>query len=391
MRNLVFVIPHLITDPNQESIVSRLNARFEAIVERSTVFRMPQETAPHPIEMQLLGLRPGEAQLEEGPLVVAALNVDPPPRSVHFHLALQNVDEDGRLQLTADAPSPGELRVIVEQMSKLNTRVLTLVPGSAFVHGLVWENGSIDLATTRFPDAAKKTVAECEPQGDGEPMLRRLIHDSVNLLDELEFNRIRAEEGKAKLNLLWPWGQGFRNPTPDLGLRWGIRTDIVGSSAGWPGLISERLAGLTRLCGFRFVPYPKGTNWREDLRRIVLRSQSAVVVAESISSLQNLGWVDRAHDWLTAFLDEVILPIAELPKEDPIQLSILAPAEPQTYWPLPERVSKMGLGLRFSNASITASTIPFDERALYDARLGNQTLWQSISSILSEPLSQSAF
>src|SRR5258706_262187 len=49
---------------------------------------------------------------------------------------------------------------------------------------------------------------EILPEGDGETQLRKLIWDSLELLDDLPFNKQRRNEGKLPANTLWPWGQG---------------------------------------------------------------------------------------------------------------------------------------------------------------------------------------
>ncbi|MFX6823313.1 hypothetical protein ABTH33_20400, partial [Acinetobacter baumannii] len=79
---------------------------------------------------------------------------------------------------------------------------LTPVFGPRLTHGLVWEEGSLDLGTRTPP--VGESVHTGLPEGDGERLLRQLIDDSVNLFSELELNRRRMDEGKSPFNLLWP-------------------------------------------------------------------------------------------------------------------------------------------------------------------------------------------
>lgn len=194
-------------------------------------------------ESAYLGLRPDQGQLAPGPLIVSALGADPPERSTHFHLALLSVDEAGIVHATEGGLEPGILE-------RLRTRSLVPLKGHEKHHGLVWEEvGSV---LTVPPKAVfGKVWEEHLPQGDSERALRRLIDDSVNLLQETEANRRLREEGKRPANLLWPWGAGVRLPVPNLALE-RLAPGRV-SSRSW------RLAGLARLAGYRSSDW-----WRKD-------------------------------------------------------------------------------------------------------------------------------
>jgi 2,3-bisphosphoglycerate-independent phosphoglycerate mutase len=53
-----------------------------------------------------------------------------------------------------------------------------------------------------------KLLTEIYPVGDGESKLKKFIEDSINLLDDLPYNRMCRNEGKMPANMLWPWSPG---------------------------------------------------------------------------------------------------------------------------------------------------------------------------------------
>lgn len=226
---------------------------WRKLVERGTVRRLRRSIELGAREADWLGLRREDVQLSEGVLIVAAVGANPPPGSVHFAVT--------PLVLSGDALRQPETRLtdnertkMVQCAERLNTRQLTFV-WSADPWGLVWEEGSLDLATV--PPNEVSGYRASLPQGDGEPLLRRWIDDSINLLADCEFNRRRVDEGIEPINVLWPWGHGMRVPMPNLTLRAGTPIRVI--SASW------RLRGLARLCGVAH-PFPgalgQGTNTR---------------------------------------------------------------------------------------------------------------------------------
>jgi hypothetical protein len=183
-----------------------------------------------------------DIKVPRGPLVVAAFGWEPPRRSVQFQLDLLTVHEDGSVGF-ADRVSAIEAEVLKQEFSRLATRLLTPKWGEGLIHGLVWEDGSLDLGCAEPKEIIGDLWNSGLPEGDGEVMLRMLIEDSLNLLDGLEFNRRRADDGLPKLNLLWPHSFGFEPDLPNLALRRGNVAQF------WSGDIA--LEGMAKLVGYR--------------------------------------------------------------------------------------------------------------------------------------------
>jgi hypothetical protein len=279
------------------------------ILDRGELFRISNSSDELP-EAVWLGLDLGEAKLSPGVLSVSAFGADPPERSVHFCLDLLSTDGTS-VRKPGFLPTLEELETILGLACRLETPRLRMVEGIALEHGLVWENGSIEMSCSTPAEAAEKGLVEALPEGDGEPMLRRFVDDSINLFSELELNRIRADQELPPLNLLWPWGPGFQPRLPNLALARGAVPQVESPS--------PRLKGLCRLVGYRHGdPWGlgSGTSFKfEPFARGLLSAPLALGVIPTIGEFRAGERFEEAS-WLARELDcrllEPLLHDAEL-------------------------------------------------------------------------------
>ena len=200
-------------------------------------------------EAAWLGLPP--LAVADGPLIVAALGAEPPERTMQFHLSVLGLDG---VLATPPPPSREEESVLRPLLRRLDTKRLTAVPGEGLDHGLVLD-GWWDLGTKSPEEALGRPMAESLPEGDLEPLLRRYLDDSVNLLSELAINERRRDEGIVPLNVLWPWGHGAPRRLTNLALLRGEALTVASDSL--------RMRGMARLAGYRPARLKGGleTDW----------------------------------------------------------------------------------------------------------------------------------
>lgn len=331
------------------------------LAEHGEVFKLlPLEATP---ELEYVGLS-GASKLPRGPLVLSAFGVDPPERSVQFEMSLLSVSDEGLIgeigRVSAD-----EFIGLDKQFAKLATKDLTPVFGELTTHGLVWENGSLELGVTAPNDVLSKGYGYGLPEGDGEIKLRQLIDDSLNLLDGLEFNRIREGEGLAKANLLWPHSFGFKPSLPNLAIR-----------RGAPGFVwSESIAmqGLTRMVGYRHsdrAGFRKGIHLAESVIMEFKSAQSSVLIYSSLGDILQAGRDDEARFGLEE-LDQLLFEpwATEIRQEKRSEVVILCPSQ-----------TEVGLGIVVKNT--THGSFPFDARVLDDPRLGTQRTLEIVAESL---------
>jgi len=331
------------------------------LADQGNVFKLsPLEATP---ELEFIGLS-GANRFPRGPLVLSAFGVDPPERSVQFEMSLLSVDENG---VTGDVGRIliEEARELGDHFAKLATKEMTPVFGELLTHGLVWENGSLDLGVTAPAGVVGKTYGQGLPEGDGEFRLRQLIDDSLNLLDGLEINRIRAGEGLAKANLLWPHSFGFKPALPNLALQ-----------RGAPGFVwSESIAmqGLTRMVGYRHssrAGFKKGIHLAESVAKEFKSGGSGVLIYSGLGDILQAGRDDEARFGLEE-LDRLIFEpwATEIRHEKRSEVAILCPSH-----------SEVGLGIIVKNTSHGA--YPFDSRVLDDHRLSTRRTFEIVAESL---------
>ena len=379
VRQLTIVVPYLASDPEQESALRTLPPALAQVVERGTVKKLsPMEQSVTP-EAAWLGIAPGEAQVPQGPLTVAALRHDPPDGSVHFHLTLCSADAAGRLEMVTEAPSDEEVRIVFQAAEQLRTGALTPLAGEGTDHALVWEDGSIEMSSEAPTAVVGEPLLAHAPQGDGEKTLRRFIDDAVNLLSALELNHVRTEEGRPPLNCLWPWGQGFRPDLPNLALQ---RGDVAHVESG-----SMRMEGLSRLVGYTHGDRAAfGRGLKIDYARMrdgATGGRPTLALLHNVEEMQRHGRLDEIAWSLERLSEAVVEPLLGDQGEHPFMLRLAAPGGCASLGGSPDRASSTGLALEYDSRRPGQGRAPFDERALDDPRLPAVHAWEFVRPGLS--------
>jgi 2,3-bisphosphoglycerate-independent phosphoglycerate mutase len=367
MRRTIILLPNLLgATPDDSPLLQRLDT-LRTMAELGVMKRLttlpPMETP----EAVWLGMKPEEGQMRQGPLTVSALAHDPPDRSTHFHVSLLGVLDGIAVEPPIIIPEE-DLRLILEQAKRLNSKSLTFLEGENLDHALVWEDLG-DLHTLPAKDLIGQAIKPNLPEGDAEKELRRFIDDSVNLLNELELNKRRVDQGIAPLNLLWPWGDGRRKAVPNLLLKRGSRAHVESNSM--------RMAGLTRLVGYRHGDrhkFGKGTSTKLDkLAEIALAKDASIIVIDAPQDLRAANLLEELH-WFTKELDTRLLkPVFDSVLKQKSRLAIIATGQAG------------GLALQFETGMATQNVYPFDERALEEKGLPKMDVWTYIERTL-EPL-----
>lgn len=316
MRNRIVLLPGALEREGEIPLSEVLSPTFSSLVSQSSLSRVSASTTGVP-EADWLGF--GPINIASGVLSVAAFGADPPDRSVHFHLSVLSLT-DGRISPIPYQPTSKEQELLMAVARRLETPRLTVVEGRGLDHGLVWEDGSIELETATPEQAIERGLAAALPNGDGEPMLRRFIDDSVNLLGDLELNRIRQEEGLLPMTMLWPWGAGFRPRMANLSLERGAMTNIESPSI--------RFRGLARLAGYRHGdPWSIGSGTNIRLESIELTLGEAVRGLAVLPAIGEFRVANRLEEltWFGRELSQRLLdPLMTRTEAEPSKLTLVA-------------------------------------------------------------------
>ncbi len=353
---MLIILDGILGSPESDSLIRKVEG-FQRIGEVSSLTRLtiPEYETP---EAMLLGLAPEEGQLRQGPLTVSALGWDPPERSLHFHLSLLSLTDSVRVPkqlLTTD-----EFTIVKSKLAVLNTKRLTTLVGQQFDHGLVWERMA-EIKT--FAPTEIVSLAQSLPEGDGDSELRRFIDDSVNILHEEEFNLRRIDNGLDPINLLWPWGHGYRLPVPNLALRYGLPYRYESASF--------RLAGLVRLAGFKHGEIGRfGTGLQTDFQRIPY-DPGAIVHLDPWVKMREREEFEEAEYLAAKCGEHLIGRLTDLVLEERLELGLILPGKHGS------------LATTFS-ATPTGSGQPLDERSFGEKKLPIQPLHECVQNALGQ-------
>ncbi len=204
--------------------------------------------------MALLGYDPREHYTGRGAIEAAAMQIPMDDRDVAFRCSLISTDGENLLDYSAGHITTEEARPIIDLAAKkLGTRRLHFFPGISYRHILLWNDGPLDLQTHAPHENMGKPLAEILPSGEGESTLRQIIWDSIEILDDLPFNRRRRDEGKPAANTLWPWGQGRAPQLESFFRRRGMTGAVIAGV--------DVIRGLGRLTRLEVVDVPGATGY----------------------------------------------------------------------------------------------------------------------------------
>jgi 2,3-bisphosphoglycerate-independent phosphoglycerate mutase len=107
--------------------------------------------------------------------------------------------------------SSSEASILINEINNtFGNENIRFYPGVSYRHLMVWRNGVVDVECVPPHDIIGKDITAYLPQGRGEEVLRGLMRDSAEILQNHRVNRQRMESGKRPANAIWLWGQGRR-------------------------------------------------------------------------------------------------------------------------------------------------------------------------------------
>ena len=338
-----------------------------------TVLTVPSGMYPgsDACNMTLLGYDPKKYYTGRGPIEAVAMDVPLEPRDAAYRCSL--VTTDGSIMIdysSGHIPTP-DARVLIELVDKKlgNSRV-KFYPGVSYRHIMAWQNGAVDVKTTPPHDIMDQPLAEHLPEGEQDDYLKQLMYDSFELLDGHPINRRRVDEGKRPANMIWLWGQGHAPSLPGFSRTFGKRGGVITAV--------DLLRGLGKSVGMRIIDVPGATGYIDtnysgkaaytvDALRGGL--DFVFVHIESPDESGHEGNIDHKIASIQDIDRLVVGPVVEaMRKVDDVRLVIV----PDHATPISMRTHKEGpVPFLLYDSTRTADrdrTVPFDERALDEAR-----------------------
>jgi len=206
--------------------------------------------------MSILGYDPARYYTGRAPLEAASMEIPMNFEDVAFRCNLIATDGERLLDYSGGHISTEEARILIGTIQeKLGTGRLQFYPGVSYRHLMLWREGKDNLRAFPPHDIQGQPLEPNLPEGDGEKMLRRLMWDSLEILDNHEINKRRRDEGKLPANMIWLWGQGRAPRLPGFLSRYGLTGSMISAV--------DLLKGIARLIGLQVIEVPGATGYRD--------------------------------------------------------------------------------------------------------------------------------
>jgi len=202
--------------------------------------------------LSILGYDPRRYHTGRAPLEAASLQVPLNSEDIAFRCNLVTSDGVTLVDYSAGEIATVDAHVLVELVNeKLSTPQVQFYPGISYRHIMAWRGGSADVDTTPPHDIIGQPIEPHLPKGNGADKLRRLMFDSLEILDSHDINKRRRDEGQNPANMIWLWGQGHPCELPAFSLLRGTpgiviaAVDLVRGVGRCAGLATPHVAGAT--------------------------------------------------------------------------------------------------------------------------------------------------
>jgi 2,3-bisphosphoglycerate-independent phosphoglycerate mutase len=204
--------------------------------------------------MSLMGYDPREYYTGRGPIEAVSMHIPLDPNDVAYRCNLVSSDGETMIDYSGGHVSTEEARELMTLVNeKLHTRTISFYPGVSYRHIMLWRDGEWDVKTTPPHNITGRPIKDYLPVGDGDQLLRGLVYDSIDLLNDHPINRRRREEGKSPANMIWPWGQGRALSLPNFLAKTGLTGAVVAAV--------DLVKGLGRAVGLKVMDVPGATGY----------------------------------------------------------------------------------------------------------------------------------
>lgn len=210
--------------------------------------------------LSILGYDPARYYSGRAPLEAASIGISLKDADVAFRCNLVTLKYNKeRTRAIMEDYSSGHITtdeacgLIKDIDGALGSSDLKFYPGVSYRHLMVWSDGPLDLECVPPHDIIGKDIVDYLPVGHGEDRLRRLMIDSVDILESHPINRERVKNGKSPANSIWLWGQGKRPGMPLFETKYGVKGALISAV--------DLTKGLGIHAGFEILSVPGMTGY----------------------------------------------------------------------------------------------------------------------------------
>lgn len=150
--------------------------------------------------------------------------------------------------------SSEEAAILIREVnSRLGSENISFYPGVSYRHLMVWKGGGLDIECVPPHDIIGREITDYLPSGKGDDLLRKMMRDSVDILEPHAVNKQRAAGGKRPANSVWFWGQGRKPVLPGFREKYSLDGALVSAV--------DLTKGLGIYAGFEILDVPGVTGY----------------------------------------------------------------------------------------------------------------------------------
>jgi len=182
--------------------------------------------------LSILGYDPIIYNTGRGPFEAASMGINLKENQVAFRMNLVTLDQRSKDEIIMVSHSSGDITTqeaveIVEILKReINAPDITIFPGVAYRHVLLWEDGPQEEETIPPHDVLGQNMALYLNHDSDNPVVN-LIRGSWRILDGCPVNGKRSRAGLKEANSIWLWGEGRAPKIPLFTDKFGLRGGVI--------------------------------------------------------------------------------------------------------------------------------------------------------------------
>lgn len=208
--------------------------------------------------LSLMGYDPALYHTGRSPLEAASMGISLKETQVAFRMNLVALDRRPDRKIIMVSHSSGDIstkesaQIIEDLKGALKVPGMSIYPGVAYRHLLVWEEGPEDAPTIPPHDFLDQDISDYLNNSSDNPV-PDLIKRSWPLLEGHPVNISRKEAGLNEANSIWLWGQGRAPAIPLFKNLYGLKGGVISAV--------DLIKGIGIYAGFRPIHVEGATGY----------------------------------------------------------------------------------------------------------------------------------
>ena len=208
--------------------------------------------------LSLLGYDPTLYHTGRSPLEAASMGISLRDNHVAFRMNLVTLDHRTKDEIIMISHSSGDIstdesgQIVKDLKEEIKTPGISIYPGVAYRHLLVWEDGPEDTITIPPHDVLDQNMSDYLNNSSINPV-PMLIRESWPVLKDHPINITRRQAGLNEANSIWLWGQGKAPSIPLFRDRYGLDGGVISAV--------DLIKGIGIYAGFRPIHVEGATGY----------------------------------------------------------------------------------------------------------------------------------